>query len=74
MIFANNVLPPLEPKLLVMWERIGEALKRVYGAYQFAEHGISANRSGAIWCLALHSIFTVYSLPFIIITIGAKGL
>ncbi len=35
--FAKNVLPPLEPKLLVMWERIGEALKVVYGAYQFAE-------------------------------------
>jgi hypothetical protein len=30
-------LPPFEPKLLVMWERIGAALKMVYGAYQFAE-------------------------------------
>jgi hypothetical protein len=30
-------LPPLEPKLFVMWEKIGEALKVVYGAYQFAE-------------------------------------
>jgi hypothetical protein len=35
--FAKNILPPLEPKLLVMWERIGEVLKVVYGAYQFAE-------------------------------------
>jgi hypothetical protein len=35
--FEKNILPPLEPKLLVMWERIGEALKVVYGAYQFAE-------------------------------------
>jgi hypothetical protein len=34
---AKNVLPPLEPKLLVMWERIGEALKMMLGAYQFAE-------------------------------------
>jgi hypothetical protein len=30
-------LPQLEPKLLVMWERIGEALKMVCGAYQLAE-------------------------------------
>jgi hypothetical protein len=28
---------PLEHKLLVMWEIIGEALKMVYSAYQFAE-------------------------------------
>jgi hypothetical protein len=28
--FAKNVFPPLEPKLLVMWERISEALKIVY--------------------------------------------
>jgi hypothetical protein len=35
--FAKNVLPPLDPKLLVMWERIGEALKMVCSAYQFAE-------------------------------------
>jgi hypothetical protein len=35
--FAKNVLPPLEPKLLVLWERIGEALKMVCSAYQFAE-------------------------------------
>jgi hypothetical protein len=27
-------------------ERIGEGLKVVYGAYHFAEHGISANSSG----------------------------
>jgi hypothetical protein len=46
--FAKNVLPPLEPKLLVMWERIGEALKIVYSAYQFEKHDISANRSTAI--------------------------
>jgi hypothetical protein len=41
-----------------MWERIGEALKMVYSAYQwqFAEHGISANRSGVIWWIALHGI------------------
>jgi hypothetical protein len=28
--FAKNVLPPPEPKLLVMWERISEALQIVY--------------------------------------------
>ncbi len=28
---------PLEHILLVMWKRIGEALKMVYSAYQFAE-------------------------------------
>jgi hypothetical protein len=36
-ISQKNVLPPLEPKLLVIWERIGEALKVVNGAQQFAE-------------------------------------
>jgi hypothetical protein len=30
-------LPPFEPKLLVLWEQIGEALKMVGSAYQFAE-------------------------------------
>ncbi len=34
---AKNILPPLEPNLLVIWERIGEVLKVVYGIYQFAE-------------------------------------
>ncbi len=28
--FAKNVFPQLEPKLLVMWERISEALQIVY--------------------------------------------
>jgi hypothetical protein len=28
--FAKNVFPLLEPKLLVMWERISEALQIVY--------------------------------------------
>ncbi len=28
--FAKNDFPPLEPKLLVMWERISEALQIVY--------------------------------------------
>jgi hypothetical protein len=27
---TKNVFPPLEPKLLVMWERISEALQIVY--------------------------------------------
>jgi hypothetical protein len=35
--FAKNVLPLLESKLLAMWERISEALKMVYSAYQFAK-------------------------------------
>jgi hypothetical protein len=35
--FSKTFFPPLEPKLLVMWERIGEALKMLCGAYQFAE-------------------------------------
>jgi hypothetical protein len=33
----KNFLPPLEPKLLLMWKIIGKALKMVCGAYQFAE-------------------------------------
>jgi hypothetical protein len=36
-ISQNNVLPPIELKLLVMWERIGVAVKMVYSAYQFAQ-------------------------------------
>jgi hypothetical protein len=36
LVFAKN-LPPLEPKLLKIWEIIDEALKRVYSAYQFAK-------------------------------------
>jgi hypothetical protein len=28
--FAKNIFPPLEPKLLVMWEGISEALQIVY--------------------------------------------
>jgi hypothetical protein len=34
---AKNVLPLLELKLWVMWERIGEALEMVYSAYQFGK-------------------------------------
>ncbi len=37
MNFAKNVSPQIEPKLLVMWERIGEALKMEYSTYQFAK-------------------------------------
>jgi hypothetical protein len=33
----KNVLPPLEPKLLVMWEKIGGVLKMVYSTYQFTK-------------------------------------
>jgi hypothetical protein len=36
-ILQKTVLLPLEPNLLVIWERIGEALKVVYGAYHFTE-------------------------------------
>jgi hypothetical protein len=32
--FTKTVLPQLEPKLLVMWEKLGEALKVVFSAYQ----------------------------------------
>jgi hypothetical protein len=35
--FAKNILQPLEPQLLVMWEKIYEVLKMMYSAYQFAE-------------------------------------
>jgi hypothetical protein len=35
--FAKNVLPPLEPKLLVMWERIVEGQKIMYSTYQCAK-------------------------------------
>jgi hypothetical protein len=47
---------PLEHKLLVMGERSGEVLKMVYRLTNLQKHGISANSSGAIWCIALHGI------------------
>jgi hypothetical protein len=34
--FCKNVFPPLEPKLLVMWERISEALQVVCAAHCLA--------------------------------------
>jgi hypothetical protein len=34
---AKKVLLPLEPKLLVMCERIGEGLKKVYSTCQFVK-------------------------------------
>jgi hypothetical protein len=37
-ILQKNVLQPLEPILLVMWEKIGGALKMVYNAYQFVKN------------------------------------
>jgi hypothetical protein len=36
-ILQKNVLPLLEPKLLVIWKRIGKATKLLYGVWQFAE-------------------------------------
>jgi hypothetical protein len=30
LVFRIKLFPPLEHKLLVMWERIGEALEKVY--------------------------------------------
>jgi hypothetical protein len=34
-------------------------LKMVYSAYFLQKHGINTDRSGAIQCLVLHSIFLV---------------
>jgi hypothetical protein len=53
---SRKTFSPLEHKLLVMGERIGEVLKMVYRLTSLQKHGISANRSGAIWCIALHGI------------------
>ncbi len=41
LVLCKNVLLLLEPKLLVMCERIGEALKIVCSAYQFALIGVA---------------------------------
>jgi hypothetical protein len=46
-------------ELLVMWERIGEALKMVYSAYQFAETWYKRQYECAMLCSALHGIFLV---------------
>jgi hypothetical protein len=35
--FAKKVLPPLEPKLLVMWKKICKVLKMLFSAYQLAK-------------------------------------
>jgi hypothetical protein len=36
---AKNLLPPLEPILLILSDRIGKALKILYSAYQFSGTG-----------------------------------
>jgi hypothetical protein len=35
--FEKNVLPSLEPKLLVMWGKIGGVLKMVYSTYHLTK-------------------------------------
>jgi hypothetical protein len=52
-------------------ERINKALKMVYIALAtLQQHGIKANRSGAIYYIAPHGSFlALFDLP-----IGAKGL
>jgi hypothetical protein len=35
-VFRIKQFAPLEPKLLVLWKRVGEVLKMVCSAYQFA--------------------------------------
>ncbi len=52
MDFAKNVFPPLEPKLLVMWERISEALQIVMKCCTL----FSAKSIGAIECAAHHGM------------------
>ncbi len=37
LIFRIKHFAALEHNLLIMWERIGEALKMVYSTYQFGE-------------------------------------
>jgi hypothetical protein len=51
--FAENVFPPLEPKLLVMFGRIGEALLIVYEVLCTLS---SANGSGARECAPHHGM------------------
>jgi hypothetical protein len=43
---SKNSLLPLEPKLLVICGRIGEAQKMVYSAYQFVKTEPLAPRAG----------------------------
>ncbi len=50
--FAKNVFPPLEPKLLVMWEIISEALQIVMKCCTL----FSANSIGDIECAAHHGM------------------
>ncbi len=51
--------------------KIGEVLKMVYSAYFLQKHGINTDRSGAIQCLALHSIFLVL---YIVINLRQRAL
>ncbi len=58
LVFSIKRLPKFEPKLLVMWEGFGEALKIVYSTYHFANIVLAPlllalNGSSAIpWCAA----------------------
>jgi hypothetical protein len=38
--FAKNVLPPLEPEILIMSERIGKSTKRVYVMHRWAPYSL----------------------------------
>jgi hypothetical protein len=50
--FSTNVFPTLEPKWLVMWEGIGEALQIVCECCTLS----STNSTGARECVALHGM------------------
>jgi hypothetical protein len=52
--FYKNLFPPLEPKLLVMWERISEALQVfVKCCTLFSAKGIGARECAAHHGMAL---------------------
>jgi hypothetical protein len=68
--FGKNVSPPLEPKLLVMLEKIVEALKWCIARLPICKNMVLAPLGGVLYSVKR---FTVFSLSYKMLTIGAKG-
>jgi hypothetical protein len=61
--FAKNVLPPLEARILVLWERIVAGWKRYIALTSLQKHGINDIKSGIKKYIAIYNI----SLPYLIL-------
>jgi hypothetical protein len=70
--FHKKCFVTIEPKLSVMWERIGEALKMCTALTNLQKHDISANMGGA-YIIVFSASRYFPCLICIILPIGAKG-